>query len=183
MDKSINFFPLYRTPNTEESTTKFVYFIDPKSSAENGSQSGSIPQRNSTSDDVFSLDTSSSSGFKGMVKAKLNNTKRRLSISQAASEKSVVIIVVLLTVVFVISKVPMGISAILDDVPGLENEIHFQNFKHMSNVLELFNASFNFYVYCLCHKEIRLHVWNFMVTTMKKLKTATRCLVETFLKL
>lgn len=28
------------------------------------------------------------------------------------------------------------------------------------NLLELLNASFNFYAYCFCQKEIRLHVLN-----------------------
>ena len=32
----------------------------------------------------------------------------------------------------------------------------------MSNMLELANASFNFYMYCLCNKEIRLQVWSLL---------------------
>ena len=29
-------------------------------------------------------------------------------------------------------------------------------------MLELANASFNFYMYCLCNKEIRLQVWSLL---------------------
>ena len=38
----------------------------------------------------------------------------------------------------------------------------FQKLKIVSNMLELANASFNFYMYCLCNKEIRLQVWSLL---------------------
>ena len=40
--------------------------------------------------------------------------------------------------------------------------ICLQNFKVVANMLELTNASFNFYMYCLCNKEIRCQAWNLL---------------------
>ena len=40
--------------------------------------------------------------------------------------------------------------------------ICLQNFKVVASMLELTNASFNFYMYCLCNKEIRCQAWNLL---------------------
>ena len=40
------------------------------------------------------------------------------------------------------------------------HKTHFQMLKIVANMLEICNASINFYMYCMCNKEIRLHFWD-----------------------
>ena len=38
----------------------------------------------------------------------------------------------------------------------------FQTFNIVANMMEIINASFNFYIYCMCNQEIRSQVWNLL---------------------
>ena len=44
----------------------------------------------------------------------------------------------------------------------------------MANMLELFNASVNFYLYCICNKDIRSHFWNILISTCQKWKNGSK---------
>ena len=50
----------------------------------------------------------------------------------------------------------------------------FQIFQVVANLLELCNASVNFYMYCICNKDIRSHFWNILVSTCQKWKNGSK---------
>ena len=85
-----------------------------------------------------------------------NSRKRRMSIIHYKKEKSIVVILVMVTFMFTVSTIPNGIGLIFKYLaPEVNENPTFQNFKVITNLLELVNASLNFYMYCLCNKDIR----------------------------
>ena len=57
----------------------------------------------------------------------------------------------------------------------LKNKLlFFQVFQVVANMLELFNASVNFYLYCICNKDIRSHFLNILISTCQKWKNGSK---------
>ena len=152
------------------------------------------PKERNSSLNGTSLDEFYNKGGTSNCNQKTNLRKRRMSINHYKKEKSIVVILVLVTVMFTFATIPSGLVRILQSLHPecelkdsfqviskthiYENKIgtylfflNSQVFKHMANMLELANASVNFYMYCLCNKEIRTRAVHILCSTVHFWKT------------
>ena len=88
-----------------------------------------------------------------------NDTKRRKYKRFNRKEKNLINLLLLLGCVFLVTNIPIAIAKILLAC-GYKEEQYFEQFVVLSNVLEVFFASSNFYLYCLFHGQVRQKVWD-----------------------
>ena len=63
-------------------------------------------------------------------------------------------LLLVMSLVFFCTNVPMAVGRIMSAV-GFHHQLGFQQFVILSNVLEVFYAASNFYLYCFCNSQIR----------------------------
>ena len=111
--------------------------------------------------------------------ANKNSRKRRMSIIHYKKEKSIVVILVMVTFMFTVSTIPNGIGLIFKYLaPEVNENATFQNFKVITNLFELVNASLNFYMYCLCNKDIRHQAAKIVCSTVSFWKSESSSVEE-----
>ena len=101
----------------------------------------------------------------------------------SAKEKSIILTLTFIIVMFTLGNIPSAIFAIMtrpefrskdwfvvrlhimyfDSLSiDIVSFFFFQKFNIAANMMEIINASFNFYIYCMCNQEIRSQVWNLL---------------------
>ena len=101
--------------------------------------------------------------FKNSRKRVLNsivrrNSKRMRKSGISKRDKNLVNLMIVLNIIFLVTNLPMAIARIMIGC-GIDTTNHmFREFEAVSNSLEVFFASSNFYLYCLCNMQIRKKV-------------------------
>ena len=90
---------------------------------------------------------------------KLKMKKQRKSRSKLFNkkEKNLINLLLLLGCVFFITNLPIALAKILLAC-GYKEENYFEEFVVLSNILEVFFAASNFYLYCLFNVQVRQKV-------------------------
>ena len=72
-------------------------------------------------------------------------------------DKNIMKLLLVMSIVFFCTNVPMAVGRIMS-ASGFQHQLGFQQFVILSNVLEVFYAASNFYLYCFCNSQIRKKV-------------------------
>ncbi|XP_059083889.1 probable G-protein coupled receptor B0563.6 [Tigriopus californicus] len=111
------------------------------------------------------------------LRSKLEGSEdaRNQSLMMSSKEKNVIIVLGAISVVFVGCNIPQSICRILIS-QKYEFNTAFQVFRVIANILELLNASMNFFIYCLCNQEVRERVKQFGICCKGQLSGRKRAL-------
>ena len=83
-------------------------------------------------------------------------TKKYYQISK--KDKSLIRLLFMMSLVFFITNIPMAIGRIIQSFDISTEDKFFKEFAVVTNVMEIFFASSNFYLYCFCNLQFRRNV-------------------------
>ena len=110
---------------------------------------------------LSSLTTASATSF-------IHSTKGKAGRKPFEKEKNVIVTLVLITVMFTIGTVPIGIARVVRNFnPDFVTNVTFAKFRIIANLMEICNASINFYLYCLFNSDIRENVRKTIKSTFR----------------
>lgn len=152
--------------NPETSTSLFSMKIPKRARYVSENSTSSIGPSNRTKTKLpkvtFGLAPSKFMPNISKLRSKLEGSEdaRNQSLMMSSKEKNVIIVLGAISVVFVGCNIPQSICRILIS-QKYEFNTAFQVFRVIANILELLNASMNFFIYCLCNQEVRERVKQF----------------------
>ena len=97
-----------------------------------------------------------------------SKSKKYYEISK--KDKSLIRLLFMMSLVFFATNIPMAIGRIIEsfDFSSTDDKF-FKEFAVVTNVMEIFFASSNFYLYCFCNYQFRRNVGSYLTTNLKKL--------------
>ena len=72
-------------------------------------------------------------------------------------DRSLIRLLFMMSLVFFATNIPMAVARIMQAFGHTENKV-FKDFVVVANVMEIFFASSNFYLYCCCNHQFRRNV-------------------------